>query len=68
VDVFENEPVMNADPPLLQLDNVVATPHLGYMERDQMENYFADNFKRVLAFAAGKPYGVVNPAALDVRR
>lgn len=68
LDVFENEPMMSADNPLLQLDNVVATPHLGYMERDQMNNYFSDNFKRVLAFAEGKPYGVVNPAALEARR
>jgi D-3-phosphoglycerate dehydrogenase len=65
VDVYENEPVMNADNALLQLDNVIATPHLGYMEHDQMNNYFSDNFKRVLAFAEGKPYGVVNPAALN---
>lgn len=64
VDVFESEPMLNAQHPLLQLDNVVATPHLGYMERDQMENYFSDNFKRVLAYAAGKPYGVVNLEAL----
>jgi D-3-phosphoglycerate dehydrogenase len=68
VDVYENEPLTNSNDPLLQLDNVVATPHLGYMEHDQMENYFSDNFKRVLAFAAGKPYGVVNSAALDVKR
>lgn len=67
VDVFESEPMLNAQHPLLQLDNVVATPHLGYMERDQMENYFSDNFKRVLAYAAGKPYGVVNPEALKTR-
>lgn len=64
VDVFESEPMIDRDHPLLQLDNVVATPHLGYMERDQMENYFSDNFKRVLAFAAGKPYGMVNPQVL----
>ncbi len=71
IDVYQNEPLMNARnarDPLLQLDNVIATPHLGYMERDQMENYFSDNFKRVLAYAAGKPYGVVNPAAWDVKR
>ena len=67
VDVYENEPVMNADNALLQLDNVIATPHLGYMEHDQMNNYFSDNFKRVLAFAEGKPYGVVNPAALNAK-
>ena len=66
VDVYENEPVTDENHPLLQLDNVIATPHLGYMERDQMDNYFSDNFKRVLAFAAGKPCGVVNPQALEV--
>ena len=68
VDVYENEPVTDASHPLLQLDNVIATPHLGYMERDQMENYFSDQIKRVLAFAAGKPYGVINPQALEVKR
>ncbi len=68
IDVFENEPLTNANHALLQLDNVIATPHLGYMERDQMQNYFSDQFKRVLAFAEGKPYGVVNPAALAVKR
>ena len=68
VDVFESEPMLNAQHPLLQFDNVVATPHLGYMERDQMENYFSDQFKRVLAYADGKPYGVANPAALNTAR
>ena len=68
VDVYENEPVMDASNLLLQLDNVIATPHLGYMERDQMENYFSDQIKRVLAYSEGKPYGVVNPAALEIKR
>jgi D-3-phosphoglycerate dehydrogenase / 2-oxoglutarate reductase len=67
VDVYESEPLTDANDPLLQLDNVIATPHLGYMERDQMENYFSDQFARVQAYAAGKPYGVVNPAALEKR-
>jgi D-3-phosphoglycerate dehydrogenase len=65
VDVYEDEPVPDAKHPLLALENVVCTPHLGYVERDQLENYFSDQFDRVLAFAAGKPYGVVNPAALS---
>ena len=68
IDVFESEPMIDKHHPLLQLDNVVATPHLGYMERDQMENYFSDNFKRVLAFAEGKPYGVVNPEAINIKK
>jgi D-3-phosphoglycerate dehydrogenase len=67
VDVYENEPVFGAADPLLELENVVCTPHLGYVERDQLENYFSDQFERVLAFTAGKPYGVVNPAALSSR-
>ncbi|MGZ8230131.1 MAG: D-2-hydroxyacid dehydrogenase family protein [Burkholderiales bacterium] len=65
VDVYEDEPLFDAKHPLLALENVVCTPHLGYVERDQLENYFSDQFDRVLAFAAGKPYGVVNPAALS---
>ena len=64
VDVYEHEPMLDARDPLLSLDNVVCTPHLGYVERDQLENYFSDQFERVLAFAAGKSFGVVNPAAL----
>jgi D-3-phosphoglycerate dehydrogenase len=64
VDVYENEPVFDASDPLTRLDNVVCTPHLGYVERGQLENYFSDQFDRVLAFSAGTPYGVVNPEAL----
>ena len=67
VDVYEDEPMFGTRDPLLALDNVVCTPHLGYVERDQLENYFSDQFERVLAFAAGKPRGVVNPAALSLR-
>ncbi|HYC48063.1 MAG TPA: D-2-hydroxyacid dehydrogenase family protein [Burkholderiales bacterium] len=64
VDVYEDEPVLGAKHPLLALDNVVCTPHLGYVERDQLERYFSDQFERVLAYARGAPYGVVNPKAL----
>ncbi len=64
MDVYETEPVMKADHPLIGLDNCICTPHLGYAERDQMENYFADQFRRVQAFAAGQPIDVVNPEAL----
>ncbi len=64
VDVYEHEPVFGGNHELLRLHNVVCTPHLGYVERDQLENYYSDQFERVLAFAAGKPRGVVNPEAL----
>ncbi|HEV7800148.1 MAG TPA: D-2-hydroxyacid dehydrogenase family protein [Burkholderiales bacterium] len=64
VDVFEEEPVLGANHPLLELDNVVATPHLGYVERDAYESQFSSSFEQVLAFAAGKPINVMNPEAI----
>lgn len=65
VDVFEEEPVLGASHPLLRMDNVVATPHLGYVERDAYESQFASSFGQVLAFAAGKPINVMNPEVLS---
>jgi D-3-phosphoglycerate dehydrogenase len=64
VDVYEEEPVLNAKHPLLQMDNVVATPHIGYVERDGYESQFNSSFDQILAFAAGKPINVINPDAL----
>ena len=68
VDVYEEEPVVGANHPLLQMDNVVCTPHLGYVERDGYETAFASTFGQILAFAAGKPINVINPEALQVKR
>jgi D-3-phosphoglycerate dehydrogenase / 2-oxoglutarate reductase len=64
VDVYEEEPVLGANHPFLHMDNVVCTPHLGYVERDGYESQFSSTFDQVLAFAAGKPINVVNPDAL----
>jgi D-3-phosphoglycerate dehydrogenase len=64
VDVYEEEPVLGAKHPLLHMDNVVATPHIGYVERDGYESQFSSSFDQVLAFAAGKPINVINPEAL----
>jgi len=67
VDVFDKEPVTDLQQPLLNMDNVVCTPHLGYVERDQLERYYNDQFARVLAFAKGAPIDVANPQALAAR-
>ncbi|MBU6423741.1 MAG: D-2-hydroxyacid dehydrogenase family protein [Chloroflexota bacterium] len=64
VDVFESEPVVDPHDPLLALPNVVATPHLGYVTRDEWEIHFASIFDQINAFAAGSPINVVNPEVL----
>ena len=64
VDVYEEEPVLGGKHPLLAMDNVVCTPHLGYVTRDEFEVQFADIFDQINAFAAGKPINMVNPDAL----
>jgi len=65
VDVYEEEPVLDSRHPLLNMDNVVCTPHIGYVGRDEFEIQFTDIFDQILAYAAGKPINVVNPAVLE---
>jgi D-3-phosphoglycerate dehydrogenase len=64
VDVYEHEPLTDPDDPLLRLDNVVCTPHIGYVTREEYELQFSEVFDQILAYAAGSPINVVNPAAL----
>jgi D-3-phosphoglycerate dehydrogenase len=64
VDVYEHEPVLGADHPLLGLDNVICTPHIGYVTYDEWELQFADIFDQINGFADGAPINVVNPDAL----
>lgn len=64
VDVYEEEPVLNAAHPLLALPNAVCTPHIGYVERDGYESAFGSIFDQILAYAGGKPANVVNPDVL----
>jgi D-3-phosphoglycerate dehydrogenase len=64
VDVYEEEPVLDPAHPLLSMNNVVCTPHLGYVSRDEYEIQFADIFEQIIAYAAGSPINVVNPQVL----
>lgn len=66
VDVYETEPLVDVDHPLLAMDNVVCTPHIGYVSTDEWELQFADVFDQINAFAAGRPTNVVNPDVLGV--
>jgi len=65
VDVYEEEPMRDTSHPLLNMPNVVATPHLGYVTHEEYETQFTDIFDQIIAYGAGKPINVVNPQVLD---
>ena len=64
VDVFEDEPLRDPGHPLLNMPNVIATPHIGYVTRDEYELQFSDIFDQIVAYASGQPENVVNPDVL----
>jgi len=71
VDVYEDEPVRDVNYPLFAMENVVCTPHIGYVTRDEYEIQFSDIFDQIIAYSAGTPINVVNPQVLqspDLRR
>ena len=55
VDVYEEEPLLDTRHPLFTLDNVVCTPHLGYVTHEEYETQFIDIFDQITAYAAGAP-------------
>ena len=67
VDVYENEPLRDVSDALLNMPNVVCTPHVGYVTRDEYELQFADIFDQIIGYANGKPENVVNPDAIGRR-
>src|SRR5947209_15730854 len=68
VDVYEEEPLRDTAHPLLNMQNVVCTPHIGYVTRDEYELQFSDIFDQITACAAGTPINVINPEVLAKAR
>jgi D-3-phosphoglycerate dehydrogenase / 2-oxoglutarate reductase len=66
VDVYDDEPLRDPGHPLLTMDNVVCTPHIGYVTRDEYEIQFSDIFDQINAYVAGHPINVVNPHVFDI--
>ncbi len=64
VDVYEDEPVVGGNHPLLKMPNVICTPHLGYVEKSTYDSYYGAAIDGIVGFAAGKPVNVLNPDAL----
>jgi D-3-phosphoglycerate dehydrogenase len=67
VDVYDQEPVLGGNHPLLKLENTTCTPHLGYVTRESYEEYYAVVVDDILAYAAGQPTHVLNPEALGTK-
>jgi D-3-phosphoglycerate dehydrogenase / 2-oxoglutarate reductase len=67
VDVYEQEPLRDGDDPLLRMDNVICTPHIGYVTREEFDLQFGEIFDQINAYAAGAPTNVVNPEVLGHR-
>ena len=64
VDVYEDEPVLDPQHPLISLPNALCTPHLGYVVWSTLEAYYAAAVDNILAYAAGEPVNIINPDAL----
>jgi D-3-phosphoglycerate dehydrogenase / 2-oxoglutarate reductase len=64
LDVYDEEPMRDAHHPLLSMENVVCTPHIGYVTRDEYELQFSDVFDQIVAYAGGHPINAVNPEVL----
>jgi D-3-phosphoglycerate dehydrogenase len=65
VDVYDEEPVRDVNHPLLNMDNVVCTPHIGYVSREEFEIQFTDIFDQITAYHSGRPINMINPEALS---
>ena len=63
LDVFASEPLAPGAP-LLRMPTVLATPHIGYVEKDSYELYFETAFRNIVNFARGEPSNILNPDAL----
>jgi D-3-phosphoglycerate dehydrogenase / 2-oxoglutarate reductase len=63
VDVFDTEPLLDAGDPLINHPRVTATPHIGFVTEDELDQQFADIYDQIVAYAAGAPINVINPDA-----
>lgn len=68
LDVYDEEPIYDTLHPLLSMENVVCTPHLGYVEKNSYELYFGTAFQNILNFIQGSPTNIVNAEVLAKKK
>lgn len=66
IDVYDSEPIFDPQHPLLQMPNVICTPHLGYVEKAGYELYFSIAFENALSFINGNPQNIANLDVLNL--
>ena len=59
IDVFENEPPLAVEHPLLHAKNTVVTPHVAFASKEALETRADIVFANIDAFLAGKPQNLV---------
>lgn len=64
LDVYEDEPVYDTNFELLQMPNVICTPHIGYVEENSYELYFEKAFENVINYINNNPTNIANPEVL----
>ncbi len=67
VDVYEDEPVMHGNHPLLKMTNALCVPHLGWAEWENFDLYFTEAFEQIAAYGAGEPMRLANPEVMARR-
>lgn len=65
LDVYEEEPARTH--PLFEMPNVVCTPHIGYVTKDEYEIQFTDVFNQIEAYLRGEPINVINPKVMTLK-
>jgi D-3-phosphoglycerate dehydrogenase len=63
IDVFQTEP-LPVDNPLTELENVILTPHIGFVTQEALEKSISVCIANIEKFIDGEPRNVVNPEVI----
>ena len=57
-----------SDSPFRKLDNVIMTPHLGYVTRETYQIFYPDAVEDITSYLCGQPVRVLNPSVIGKNR
>ena len=61
IDVFDDEPITQANDAVACHPKLIGTPHIGFVTEDEFEIQFKDIFDQIIAYDQGKPIHMINP-------